>query len=48
MTRRQRDLKRRLLALAGPNSTVEIDHTGGNRLRATLNHGARCLGFYLL
>ena len=46
MTRRQRDLKRRLLALAGPNSTVEIAHSGGNHLRCTLHHRARCLVFY--
>jgi hypothetical protein len=46
MTRRQRDLKRRLLALAGPNAKVEIAHTGGNHLRCTLHHRARCLVFY--
>jgi hypothetical protein len=46
MTRRQRDLKRRLLALAGPDAKVEIAHSGGNHLRCTLHHRARCLVFY--
>ena len=46
MTRRQRDLKRRLLALAGPNAKVEIAHSGGNHLRCTLHHREHCLVFY--
>ena len=46
MTRRQRDLKRRLLALAGPDAKVEIAHSGGNHLRCTLHRREHCLVFY--
>jgi hypothetical protein len=46
VTRRQRDLKRQLLELAGPNATVHLEHSGGNHLRATLKRGDRCLVFF--
>jgi hypothetical protein len=46
VTRRQRDLKRQLLALAGPNARVAIEHSGGNHLRATLSCGELHLVFF--
>jgi hypothetical protein len=46
MTRRQRDLKRRLLDLAGSQAKVTIEHSGGDHLRCTLNHGNRSLVFF--
>jgi hypothetical protein len=47
MTRRQRDLKRQLLALAGPDAKVKIEHSGRDHLRATLRRGGdNCLIFY--
>jgi hypothetical protein len=46
MTRRERDLKRLLLDLAGSQAKVTIEHRGGDHLRCTLNHGDRCLVFF--
>jgi hypothetical protein len=46
VTRRQRDLRRRLLSLAGPKAKVKMEHSGGNHLRATLNRGDRSLVFF--
>jgi hypothetical protein len=47
MTRRERDLKRRLLVLAEPiGAKVEIGHTGASHLRVTFKRGARCVVFY--
>jgi hypothetical protein len=46
MTRRQRDLKRQLLALAGPDATVHLEHSGADHLRVTLRRGDHRLVFF--
>jgi hypothetical protein len=45
-TRRTRDLKRRVLSLAGPNAKLSITHSGGNHLRVTLKRGDHRFVFF--
>jgi hypothetical protein len=48
VTRRERDLKRRLLALAEPfGASVDIKRTGGGHLCATFKHGVAHIDVYL-